>query len=188
MVGRHGAMKPTSKVWGRKDIVTASVSFVPAQLQNCRGCAIPSLNCLLSDSAIHSKIDKLLIKTKASGISAAQELRNRYGTQGWAIEACPVKGDKVARALSVQPMFSQRLHIRAEPGLGGSGYFGDGHFPIRPIRRSHGLGHAGFEIPAHHWQGADGRGRAFRGSATDDTPQQAEAAVSGVRLISKAQM
>ena len=41
------------------------------------------------------------------GDSAAQELRNRYRLQGWAIEACPVKGDKVARALSVQPMFSQ---------------------------------------------------------------------------------
>ena len=41
------------------------------------------------------------------------------------------------------------------------------------------FGHAGFAISAHYWQGADGRGRAFRGSATDDTPQQAEAAVSG---------
>jgi predicted phage terminase large subunit-like protein len=55
------------------------------------------------------KIDKLLIEAKASGISAAQELRNRYGFQGWSIETRPVKGDKVARALAVQPLFSQGM-------------------------------------------------------------------------------
>jgi predicted phage terminase large subunit-like protein len=59
------------------------------------------------DTCTRFKVDKLLIEAKASGISAAQELRNRFGTHGWAIEAVPVKGDKVARALSVQPMFSQ---------------------------------------------------------------------------------
>ena len=55
------------------------------------------------------KIDKLLIEAKASGISAADELRNRYGTHGWAIQTCPVKGDKLARVLAVQPMFSQGM-------------------------------------------------------------------------------
>ena len=59
------------------------------------------------DTCTRFKVDKLLIEAKASGISAAQELRNRFGTHDWAIEAVPVKGDKVARALSVQPMFSQ---------------------------------------------------------------------------------
>jgi predicted phage terminase large subunit-like protein len=61
----------------------------------------------LQDSCMRFRVDKLLIEAKASGISAAQELRNRYGFQGWSIETCPVKGDKVARALAVQPMFSQ---------------------------------------------------------------------------------
>jgi predicted phage terminase large subunit-like protein len=55
------------------------------------------------------KIDRLLIEAKASGISAAQELRNRYGWQPWGIQACQVKGDKLARALAVQPMFSQGM-------------------------------------------------------------------------------
>jgi predicted phage terminase large subunit-like protein len=58
-------------------------------------------------SCLRFRVDKLLIEAKASGISAEQELRNRYGFQGWSIETCPVKGDKVARALAVQPMFSQ---------------------------------------------------------------------------------
>lgn len=52
-------------------------------------------------------VDKLLIEAKASGISAAQELRNRYGRQDWSTQLCPVKGDKVARALGVQATFSQ---------------------------------------------------------------------------------
>jgi predicted phage terminase large subunit-like protein len=55
------------------------------------------------------RIDTLLIEAKASGISAAQELRNRYGWRPWAIQTCPVRGDKLARALAVQPMFSQGM-------------------------------------------------------------------------------
>lgn len=54
-------------------------------------------------------VDKLLIEGKASGISAAQELRNRYGRLGFAVQLQPVKGDKVARALGVQATFSQLI-------------------------------------------------------------------------------
>jgi predicted phage terminase large subunit-like protein len=63
----------------------------------------------VADTCARFKVNKLLIEAKASGISAAQELRNRYGTHGWAIQTCSVKGDKLARALSVQPMFSQGM-------------------------------------------------------------------------------
>lgn len=54
------------------------------------------------------QVDKLLIEAKASGISAAQELQNRFGSMlsGLAVQLCPVKGDKVARALAVQPTLS----------------------------------------------------------------------------------
>lgn len=55
------------------------------------------------------KIDKLLIEAKASGISAAQELGNRFGRQDWAVQLCPVVGDKYARAIASQPTFSQLL-------------------------------------------------------------------------------
>ena len=55
------------------------------------------------------KVDKLLIEAKASGISAAQELRNRYGLQDFAVQLCQPKGDKYARALAVQPSFSQGM-------------------------------------------------------------------------------
>lgn len=52
------------------------------------------------------KVDKLLIEAKASGISAAQELRNRYGLQNWSTQLCKVTGDKYSRALAVQATFS----------------------------------------------------------------------------------
>jgi predicted phage terminase large subunit-like protein len=52
------------------------------------------------------KVDKLLIEAKGSGISAAQELRNRYGMQEWSTQLCQVKGDKVARAQGVQATFA----------------------------------------------------------------------------------
>jgi len=58
------------------------------------------------------KVDTLLIEAKASGISAAQELSNRYGRLQFGVIQCPVKGDKMARALAVQWVFA-----RAEMGI-----------------------------------------------------------------------
>ncbi len=55
------------------------------------------------------KADKLLIEAKASGISAAQSLRNSHGRAGWSIQLIEPKGDKMARALAVQPSFSQEM-------------------------------------------------------------------------------
>jgi predicted phage terminase large subunit-like protein len=55
------------------------------------------------------KVDKLLIEGKASGLSAAQELRHRFGRENWTIQICPVKGDKVARAYAAQATFAQGL-------------------------------------------------------------------------------
>ena len=42
-------------------------------------------------------------------MSAADELRNRYGDVGYAIQTCQVKGDKIARAYAAQPTFSNLL-------------------------------------------------------------------------------
>lgn len=55
------------------------------------------------------EINKLIIEAKASGISAAQELQNRFGAilNRTAVQTVPVKGDKIARALAVQPIFAQ---------------------------------------------------------------------------------
>jgi predicted phage terminase large subunit-like protein len=55
------------------------------------------------------KVDNLLIEAKASGISAGQELSNRYGRCNFNIELVAVKGSKEARALACQPTFSQGL-------------------------------------------------------------------------------
>jgi predicted phage terminase large subunit-like protein len=66
------------------------------------------------DTCNRFKVDLLLIEAKASGISAAQELRNRYGLQNWGVHLCKVKGDKVARALACQPTFSQMMVFAPE--------------------------------------------------------------------------
>lgn len=55
------------------------------------------------------KVDRLLIEAKANGISAAQELSNRYGRLDFAVNLCQVAGSKEARAYAAQPTFSQLL-------------------------------------------------------------------------------
>ena len=63
----------------------------------------------VQDTCTTFKVDLLLIENKASGRPAAQEIANRYGLQRFGIQLCDPKGDKVARALAVQPTFSQGL-------------------------------------------------------------------------------
>jgi len=55
------------------------------------------------------KVNLLLIENKGPGISAAQDLQNRFGLKPWGVHLVKVKGDKVARALAAQPTFSQQL-------------------------------------------------------------------------------
>jgi predicted phage terminase large subunit-like protein len=54
-------------------------------------------------------VDVLLIEAKASGISVAQEMERIYSHEGWRVELVQAPKDKVARALSVQPAFSQGI-------------------------------------------------------------------------------
>jgi predicted phage terminase large subunit-like protein len=46
---------------------------------------------------------------RGEGVRHLSRSGTRYGNHPWVIQNCPVKGDKVARALSVQPMFSQGM-------------------------------------------------------------------------------
>jgi predicted phage terminase large subunit-like protein len=62
-----------------------------------------------ADTCKRFKVDKLLIEAKATGISAAQSLQNSHGREGWSIQLVDPIGDKVARALAVQPTFSQEM-------------------------------------------------------------------------------
>lgn len=57
------------------------------------------------------KIDRLLIEAKGPGISAAQEIRSRYGIHDIPVQLVQIKKgqDKVARALAIQPIFSNGL-------------------------------------------------------------------------------
>lgn len=63
----------------------------------------------VADTCNRFKADRLLIEAKASGISAAQSLRNSHGKQGWGIELIDPKGDKVARVMAIIPSFSQGM-------------------------------------------------------------------------------
>jgi len=64
----------------------------------------------VADTCIRWKVDRLLIEGKASGISAAQTLQDSHPRAGWSIQIVDPKGlDKVARAIAVQPSFSQAM-------------------------------------------------------------------------------
>jgi predicted phage terminase large subunit-like protein len=54
-------------------------------------------------------VQKLLVENKGPGISAAQELQRLHGREGWTVQLVEPKGDKLARALAVQPLFSNGL-------------------------------------------------------------------------------
>lgn len=59
------------------------------------------------DTCNRYKIDKLLIEAKGPGLSVAQEIKRLNRTTTWSVELVnPGASDKVARAHSVQPIFS----------------------------------------------------------------------------------
>ena len=56
------------------------------------------------------KVDKLLIESKAAGISVAQEIRRLFSREDWGVQLIdPGRGDKVARAYAVQHLFSDGM-------------------------------------------------------------------------------
>lgn len=55
------------------------------------------------------KVDKLLIESKASGLSVAQEMHRLYSGERWGVQTIDPRGDKVARAYSIQHLFEQGL-------------------------------------------------------------------------------
>lgn len=61
----------------------------------------------VKDTCDEVGVDVLLIENKGPGISAAQEMQMRFGELAFSIQLVKPKGDKVARAYSVQPLFTQ---------------------------------------------------------------------------------
>src|SRR5690606_10728650 len=56
------------------------------------------------------KVDRLLIESKASGISVAQEIRRLHSGYGWGVQLIdPGRQDKIARAYSVQGLFADGM-------------------------------------------------------------------------------
>lgn len=60
------------------------------------------------------KADRLLIEAKQNGISVAQEIVRLCGPEEWGVTPVNVKGDKVARAYSVQHMLENGLIFAPE--------------------------------------------------------------------------
>jgi len=54
-------------------------------------------------------VSRVLIENAASGITAAQELQRLYGKEDWIVTLVKPKGDKVSRALAVQPLLAKQL-------------------------------------------------------------------------------
>ncbi len=64
----------------------------------------------VSASCRKFSVDRLLIESKASGISVAQEMRRLYANDPWGVELIDPKGaDKTARAYAVQHLFSDGM-------------------------------------------------------------------------------
>lgn len=55
------------------------------------------------------RVNHLLIEAKASGISVAQEIRRLHAGSGFSVQLIDPKGDKVARAYAIQPLFSDEM-------------------------------------------------------------------------------
>jgi predicted phage terminase large subunit-like protein len=70
----------------------------------------PELSAKVLQSCNKFKVDKLLIESKAAGISVAQELRRHLSEGSWGIQLLdPGRGDKVARAYAIQHLFSDGM-------------------------------------------------------------------------------
>lgn len=63
----------------------------------------------IAATAKRFKIDRLVIEAKASGISVSQEIRRLFSNEVFGIQMINPKGDKVARMMSVEPIFAEGL-------------------------------------------------------------------------------
>ena len=71
---------------------------------------ISELIAKVAEICLKMKVDRLLIESKASGISVAQEMRRLYTGTNFAVQLMdPRSQDKVARAYSIQHLFSEGL-------------------------------------------------------------------------------
>lgn len=56
------------------------------------------------------RVDRLLVESKASGLSVAQEIRRLHSHEGWGVQLIDPKGqDKVARVYAVQHLFAEGM-------------------------------------------------------------------------------
>ena len=71
---------------------------------------LPELVERVASTCRRMRVDRLLIESKAAGLSVSQELRRLYGHEDWAVQLInPGSLDKLARLYSVQHLFSEGM-------------------------------------------------------------------------------
>lgn len=71
---------------------------------------LPELVEKVASTCRRMRVDRLLIESKAAGLSVSQELRRLYGHEDWAVQLInPGSLDKLARLYSVQHLFSEGM-------------------------------------------------------------------------------
>ena len=71
----------------------------------------------VAETCRRMRVDKLLIESKAAGISVAQELRRLYGSEDWGVQLVnPGALDKLARLYSIQHLFSEGMIYAPDRG------------------------------------------------------------------------
>lgn len=69
----------------------------------------------IANTCRKNRIDKLLIESKATGITVAQEMRRLYAREPWTVQLIdPGRLDKVARAYSIQHLFADGMIWRPD--------------------------------------------------------------------------
>ena len=117
-IGRGGKMRSTMEEAARFDMATQMRDMLPGSPESTPSIMLmyawtgrlefPELIEKTAEICKQMKVDLLLIESKASGISIAQEMRRSYGGEDWGVQLVnPGAIDKLARLYSVQHLFSE---------------------------------------------------------------------------------
>lgn len=63
----------------------------------------------IAQTAKRFKVDRVVIESKASGISVSQEIRRLFGNEIFGLTLINPKGDKMARLMSIEPLFAEGI-------------------------------------------------------------------------------
>lgn len=89
--------------WQERKMMHEVVTLLERTCMSARGTGVLEMASLLPDGGLRANV--LLVEDKANGHSVAQEMVRLHGRRRFRTLLCKVKGDKMARLLSVQHLF-----------------------------------------------------------------------------------